>query len=109
MFNPISTFFGWKRKVGKLRKNWDRTREKTLKKDAMLRARLLPREDQIEQNLRILEERKLNRGERARLAKEVELDIEEVKALLDSKPEELKAAESNAPYQEKQKEQWQPY
>ena len=53
-----------------------------------MRARLLPKEDQIEQNLRILEERHLHRGERARLMKEVELDLAEVKANLNSKPED---------------------
>lgn len=88
MFNPLGFIFSSSRKIRKLRKRWDRIREKTLKKSSEMRARLLPKEDQIEQNLRILEERHLHRGERARLMKEVELDLAEVKANLDSKPED---------------------
>ncbi len=91
MFNPLSFIFGWGYKIRKLRKRWDRIREKTLKKDAGVRARLLQREDQIEQNLRILEERRLNRGEKGRLARELELDLAEVKDMMDAKPEELRA------------------
>jgi hypothetical protein len=89
MFNPLGFILGHGRKIRKLRKRWDRIREKTLKKEAGRRAELLPKEDQIEQNLRILEERRLHRGERARLMKEVELDLAEVKAMLDSKAENL--------------------
>ncbi len=87
MFNPFAFLLGHGRKIRKLRKKWDRLREKTLKKDQSVRADLLPKEDQVEQNLRILEERHLHRGERARLMKEVEIDLEEIKALLDSKHE----------------------
>jgi hypothetical protein len=92
MFNPFSMIFGWGRKIRKLRKRWDRLREKTLKKEPSMRARLLPREDQVEQNLRILEERRLNRSERARLAKEVEIDLAEIKDMVQASPEELQAA-----------------
>jgi hypothetical protein len=92
MFNPFSALFGWQRRVRKLRKKWDRLREKSLKKQASLRAMVLPKEDQVEQNLRILEERRLGRAERARLAKEVEIDLAEIKAILESKSEELRAA-----------------
>jgi hypothetical protein len=109
MFNPLSILFGWRRKVRKLRKRWDRLREKTLKKDPALRARLLPKEDQIEQNLRILEERHLHRGERARLAKELEIDLEEVKALLDEKAEKAEEANVMQAQQQKQKVQQQAY
>ena len=89
MFNPLRLILGWGRRIRKLRKRWDRLREKSLKKDASLRAILLPKEDQVEQNLRILEERRLNRRERARLAKELEIDLEEIKAMLNTKPEEM--------------------
>lgn len=92
MFNPFSFILGWGYKTRRLRKRWDRLREKTLKKDASVRTRLLQREDQVEQNLRILEERRLHRGEKARLAKELELDLAEIKGMLSSKTEELQAA-----------------
>jgi hypothetical protein len=113
MFNPFSALFGWNRKVRKLRKRWDRLREKSLKKDAGMRAVILPKEDQIEQNLRILEERRLNRSERARLAKDIEIDLEEIKAILGSRPEELRPAPvAQSPEMQKvqkQKEQQQAY
>ena len=108
MFNPLGFIFGHGRKIRKLRKRWDRLREKTLKKDSALRAQLLPKEDQIEQNLRILEERRMNRGERARLSKEVEIDLAEIKALLDSKPEQRPSAQEVTQVQ-KQKVQEQAY
>ena len=91
MFNPFSFIFGWGYKIRRLRKRWDRLREKTLKKDASVRTRLLQREDQVEQNLRILEERRLNRGEKGRLARELELDLAEIKDMVDAKTEELRA------------------
>jgi hypothetical protein len=109
MFNPLSFLLGWQRKIRKLRKRWDRLREKTLKKNAALRARLLTKEDQIEQNLRILEERHLHRGERARLAKELEIDLEEIKALIDEKPEKAEQANVMQAQQQKQKVQQQAY
>ncbi|UCD02790.1 MAG: hypothetical protein JSV63_03330 [Candidatus Aenigmatarchaeota archaeon] len=106
MFNPLGFIFGHGRKIRKLRKRWDRLREKTLKKDQSLRAHLLPKEDQVEQNLRMLEERRLNRGERARLIKELELDLAEIKGILESKPEEQPPAEQMV---QKQKAQQQAY
>jgi DNA-binding transcriptional MerR regulator len=91
--------FGWGWKIRRLRKRWDRLREKSLRKEPAIRTVLLPKEDQIEQNLRILEERRLNRRERARIAKEVEIDLAEVKAILKSKPEELRESRAPAPTQ----------
>ncbi len=91
--------FGWKWRVRKIRKHWDRLREKSLKKQEPLRSTLLAKLDQIENNLRVLEERKsITRIERARISKEIEIDLEEVKALVKSKPEELRQA---TPYQPK--------
>jgi len=81
-------FFGFGRRVRKLRKKWDRLREKTLKKKQPLKGDILTKMDQIEQNLRILEERKVNRVERSRLAKEIEIDLEGIKAMVKMKEEE---------------------
>ncbi len=107
VFNPFSALFGSQRKIRKLRKRWDRVREKTLKKSAEMRANILPKEDQIEQNIRILEERRLHRGERARLMKEVEIDLEEVKAVIKGKPEEVQ--QNKVVQSEQQKVQQQAY
>ncbi len=87
------TLFGWGRRVRKLRKRWDRIREKTLKKKDPLKANLLARLDQTENGLRMLEERRLSRIERARLAKEVEIELSELREMLRMKPEEFQQAQ----------------
>ncbi len=83
------SIFGWGRRVRRLRKKWDRIREKTLKKKDPLKANMLARLDQVENSLRMLEERRLTRVERARLAREVDLDLSELKEMLKIKPEEF--------------------
>lgn len=79
------------RKIRKLRKSWDRMREKTLEKEGSLKEMLLTKEDSIEEKLRTLEERGINRPERAKLIKEIQIDLEEIRAYIKSKPEELEA------------------
>ena len=86
----LGFLFGWDRKVRKLRKKWDRSREKTLKKDGSLRSELLSRLDQIENHLRLLEERRLSRVDRARFAKEIEIALAEINEMLKMKPEEFR-------------------
>ena len=91
MFFGLFTF---SRKVRKLRKKWDRLREKTLKKKQPLKGDILTKMDVIEQNLRVLEERKVSRVERSRLAKEIEIDLEGIKAMVKMKEEEYSHQES---------------
>ncbi|UCC91952.1 MAG: hypothetical protein JSV39_01665 [Candidatus Aenigmatarchaeota archaeon] len=81
-------FFGFGRRVRKLRKRWDRLREKSLKKKQPLKGEILTKMDVIEQNLRVIEERKVSRVERSRLAKEIEIDLEGIKAMVKMKDEE---------------------
>jgi hypothetical protein len=88
----ISHILGWNYRVRKLRKKWDRMREKALKKKNPIRADALKRLDLISPNLIMLEEQKLSRVDKARISKDVEINLAEVKALLDTKPEELLAA-----------------
>ena len=94
----FGSLFGWGRKIRKLRKRWDRLREKTLKKEPRMRAILLSKEDQIEQSIAALEERRLTRAERARLARAVELDMAEVRAMLKEKPMSSRGRRSRHPY-----------
>jgi hypothetical protein len=84
--------FGWNWRVRRLRKNWDRTREKTLKKKAQIRKPALEKLDAIENNLRMLEEQSLNRFAKAKLSKDIEINLAGVKEFIKSKPEELAAA-----------------
>ena len=76
-------FSSWDRRVRKLRKKWDRTREKVLRKEE--KQNLLEKLDQIENSLRVLEEKELTRTDRYRVLKEVEIGLEEVNDIL--KPE----------------------
>jgi hypothetical protein len=80
--------FGWDWKIRKLRKKWDDIREGSLKKKGRLRRTLLEKLDRTEERLRMLEERKMSRWDRARFCKEIEIDLEEVKSLKDIKAEE---------------------
>jgi len=101
MLNIIGRFWGWNHKVRKLRKKWDRLREKALKKKNPIRSESLKRLDIIAPNLTTLEEQTLSRTDRARISKELEINLEEVKALVDTKPEELVAARQFKSMQQK--------
>ncbi|MCK5023876.1 MAG: hypothetical protein KAS04_06890 [Candidatus Aenigmarchaeota archaeon] len=80
--------FTFGRRVRMLRKKWDRLREKALKKNQPLKGNILTKMDMTEQNLRILEERRVTRVERSRLAKEIEIDLEGIKAMVSMKDSE---------------------
>ncbi|MFH1978295.1 MAG: hypothetical protein ABIJ92_03140 [Candidatus Aenigmatarchaeota archaeon] len=75
---------GWDWKIRKLRKKWDRLREKSLKKDGQLKKTLLEKLDLIEAAVRTLEERKLVRYERSRLVREVQMSLASIKVMLKS-------------------------
>ena len=86
----LRLIFGWNWKIRRLRKKWDRERENALKKHEPIKRILLEKLDNAENNLRILEEQRLSRVDRARLSKTLEIDLEEIKAMLKSRPEELR-------------------
>lgn len=93
----LEFLFGWGRKIRKIRKKWDRAREKALKKDDPMKSELLSRLDLIENKLRLLEERKsITRVERSRLSKEIEIDLEGIKAMLKMNEEEFAAQRQRA-------------
>lgn len=76
------SLFGWGWKIRRLRRRWDRLREKALKKSEPARAEILQKLDVIENKIRTLEEQQPGIVLRARLAKEVEIDLAEIDALL---------------------------
>jgi hypothetical protein len=88
----LGFIFGWPRKIRKLRKRWDRLREKTLKKKGLVKKTALEKLDMTEQKLKTLEEQKITRLDRSRLAREVELDLTEIKAMLQATPDEIMQA-----------------
>ncbi|MEM5797767.1 MAG: hypothetical protein QXP39_00795 [Candidatus Aenigmatarchaeota archaeon] len=79
------SLFGWGWKIRRLRRRWDRLREKALKKSEPARAEILQKLDVIENKIRTLEEQQPGIVLRARLAKEVEIDLAEIDALLKEK------------------------
>lgn len=88
--------FSWSRKVRKLRKRYDRIREHALKKKGPLRSRLLTRLDQINSSITTMEETQLSRVDRARISKDVEISLAEVKELLKLKGGEETAEQQGA-------------
>ena len=100
----LGFIFGWPRKIRKLRKRWDRLREKSLKKKGIVKKTALEKLDMIEQKLRTLEEQKITRLDRSRLSREIEIDLAEIKAMMDSTPDEIVQAQRPvAPIQKQQK------
>lgn len=89
MIKILDFLLGWNYKVRKLRKGWDRTREKSLKKKDPIKQMALHKLDVIENNLRMLEEQNLSKMDKSRISKQVEIEIEEVKGLLKMKPKEV--------------------
>jgi hypothetical protein len=87
----LGSLLGWNWKVRRLRKKWDRLREKTLKKKEPIRKTALEKLDRLEDTLRILEEQRLSRMDKSRMSKELEIGLAEVKGLLQTKPEEFRA------------------
>ncbi|MFH1294474.1 MAG: hypothetical protein ABIH90_00850 [Candidatus Aenigmatarchaeota archaeon] len=85
----FSFLFGRSRKIRRLRRKWDRLREKSLKKHEPVRSEALKRLDIVENNIRTLEEQKLNRVVGARLAKDSEISLAEISALLKISGSEL--------------------
>lgn len=73
---------GWNRKVRKLRKKWDRARERSLTKKNPLKRMVLQKLDLAENQLRMLEEQPINRVQRKMFAREIEIILAEVGILL---------------------------
>ncbi len=100
----LSSLFGWNARVRRLRKKWDRAREKALRKHEPLRAQALQKLDACSTNLTTLEEQRLGRLDRARIAKDVEIALAEIKELLKLKDAEYAAEAERAAQRAAQKQ-----
>jgi len=80
---------GWGRHVRRIRRDWNHAREKALKKKMPVRKMLLERLDRIEEKVKMIEEQPLPRFTRKKVAKDVEIDLEEIKTLIKTKEEYL--------------------
>lgn len=87
----LSRFFGWNAKVRKLRKRWDRCREHALRRRDPVRTQALNKLDACASNLATLEEQRLGRLDRARIARDVDIALAEVHELLKLKDAEYAA------------------
>jgi DNA-binding transcriptional MerR regulator len=105
VIHVLGFIFGWPRKIRKLRKRWDRLREKSLKKKGLVKKTALEKLDMIEQKLRTLEEQKITRLDRSRLSREIEIDLAEIKAMMDSTPDEIMQAQRPITSQQAQRQQ----
>jgi hypothetical protein len=89
----LGFFFGWNWRVRRLRRKWDRVREKSLKKKGQLRAELLARLDIVENQLRMMEEQRLTRLDRRRFYREVAVALAEIREILKMKEESAQPKE----------------
>ena len=71
-------FFGFDWKIRRLRNRWNRLRNKALKQEKEKRIRLLEMLDDVENDLRVLEEQELTRVDRYRIMRNVENGLREV-------------------------------
>ncbi len=82
----IRFFFSYRRRVFRLRKGYDRIREKADKeRNAEKRLRALKILDQIEPTLTIIEEQRVSRFERMRMFNYVRSGVNEAKKMLKEK------------------------
>lgn len=87
---------GWGRRVRRIRRDWNHSRERALKKKNPLRQMILQKLDGIETSLIMIEERPVGRFERKRMARDIEIVLAEVKVLLKTKEEDYATAQTVA-------------
>jgi len=75
-------FFGFDWKIRRLRNRWNRLRNKALRQEKEKRIRLLEMLDDVENDLRVLEEQELTRVDRYRIMRNVENGLREVEISL---------------------------
>lgn len=92
----IATVLGWNWKVQRTRRRWDRLRENALKKKGEVRMKALKELDDIEDNLRMLEEESLSRRDRTRMMREIEMKLANISDLLEQGEAWLAASRNSA-------------
>ena len=78
----IAMILGWKWKVQRTRRKWDRLREHALDREGRIRENALKELDHIEEKVRMLEEERLSRRDRTRIMREVEMELANISDLL---------------------------
>ena len=89
----IRTVLGWNYRIRRLRKRWDRLREKSLRKKDPVRGAALSKLDSISTSLTTLEEQRLSRIDKIRLSQEVAAGLELVREMLKERQEDEDVAD----------------
>ena len=82
------TVLGWNYRIRRLRKRWDRLREKSLRRKDPARGAALSKLDSIATSLTTLEEQRLSRIDKIRLSHEVSAGLEIVNDMLKEEQED---------------------
>jgi sensor c-di-GMP phosphodiesterase-like protein len=88
----LGIILGWKWKVQRTRRRWDRLREHALEKEGRVRREALKELDLVEEKLRMLEEQSMSRRDRTRIMREVEMELSNINDLLEKGEAWLSAA-----------------
>ena len=75
----LEFILGWDWKIRRLRRKWDRLREKTLKLQSPSRTEILKHLDSIEKNLNVLEEQNINIVAKKSLISNVSRELDKIK------------------------------
>jgi repressor of nif and glnA expression len=78
-------FFGFTWRLKRLRNRWNKLRKKALGQEKNKKGKLLNMLDDVENDLRVLEEQELTRKDRNKIIKKVEDGLKEVEIVLKSK------------------------
>jgi hypothetical protein len=79
----LGMVLGWKWKVQRTRRRWDRLREHALEKEGRVRKEALRELDLSEEKLRMLEEQSMTRRDRTRIIREVRMELANMNDLLE--------------------------
>ena len=79
----LGMILGWKWKVQRTRRRWDRLREHALEKEGRVRREALRELDLTEEKLRMIEEQSMTRRDRTRIMREVKMELANIADLLE--------------------------
>lgn len=79
----LGMILGWKWKVQRTRRRWDRLREHALEKEGRVRREALKELDATEEKLRMIEEQNMTRRDRIRIMREVRMELANINDLLE--------------------------
>ena len=79
----LGMILGWKWKVQRTRRRWDRLREHALEKEGRVRREALRELDLTEEKLRMLEEHSMTRRDRTRIMRDIKMELANIADLLE--------------------------